>query len=150
MWQTPTWGVALHMLFPGMGKWIQFFPSFVGLLLAWPLWRRWRRDFEWRKYSPTIILMSVITSSFTWTFDWLVLLPVVIVILTWFQTKFIYRYWLMAGLALVYVATVVQPFIVRNYFYSIWLPPALWLLYYAVTRFRAISDCRNEASRFVY
>jgi hypothetical protein len=146
IWQTPTWGIALRMLFPWLSKWVRFLPSFIGLGAAWYLWRVWRQNFDWKRHLPTIILLSITTNSFTWTFDWIVLLPIVIIILIWFEANPGRGWWLLAGLTSIIIALIIQPFIVTNYFYNIWLPPALWLLYFAGTLSGAPAGCGVDTS----
>jgi hypothetical protein len=140
IWQTPTWGIALHLMFPGLSKWIQFVPSVLGILAACLLWCTWRQDFDWKRYLPPILLLSIVTGSFTWPFDWVIFLPIVVLVLIWFQENPFRRWWLAGGLALIIVGTFVQPFIVHNYFYSIWLPPALSLVYLAGATANATVD----------
>ncbi len=131
IWQTPTWGVALQMLFPDLPAHVQFAPCLIGFFASYWLWRAWKQSFNWKRHLPPIILLSVTTSSFTWPFDWIVLLPIVILVLIWFQDNPARRWWLLAGLTGIVIGTLIQPFIVHNYFHGIWLPPALFLVYLA-------------------
>lgn len=131
IWQTPTWGVALHILFPRIGNWLHFLPPLIGLGLSFVLWFKWRLNFKWDRFLPTIVLLSVTSSIFTWTFDWVVLLPIVTLILVWFQAHPSRRWWLLVGLASIYLLALFQPSDLNSYFYTIWLPPALWMLYRA-------------------
>ncbi len=130
IWQTPTWGVALLMLFPKASAWVRFIPSALGIVLSFWLWRNWSADFSWQRHLPVIILLSVTSSSFTWMFDWVVLLPVVVLILCWFSADPARRWWLLAGLAIMQPMLVFSPAVSRTNFYTLWLPPALWLLYW--------------------
>ena len=134
IWQTPTWGVALLMLFPSAEGWVRYLPSASGVVIAGVLWLAWRGKFDWRRHFPVISLLSVTTSSFTWMFDWVVLLPVVILIVHWFQSRPGRLWWLAAGLLLMQPLLVISPGITRTNFYTIWMPPALWLLYWAGSR----------------
>jgi hypothetical protein len=129
IWQTPTWGVALLMLFPG-NSWLRFVPSLLALPITILLWRKWQADFCWDRYLPTIILLSVTSSSFTWTIDWVILLPVVLAILVRFERNPSHEWWLLACLASIFILAFVTAIVSHNYFYFVWLPPALWLLYW--------------------
>jgi hypothetical protein len=128
IWPTPTWGMVLYMTIPGAGHWIRYIPSFLGLIVASMLWLKWKSNFQWDRYLPTIMLLSVTSSIFTWTFDWVILLPIIMVILVWFQDSPLQRWWLLAALMAIFSIAVIQLF---NYIFTIWLPPALWLVYWA-------------------
>jgi hypothetical protein len=127
-WQTPTWGVAMLLLIPAV-PWLRFIPSLIGLGIAGLLWCSWRNDFQWCHHLPTIVLLSITTASFTWTFDWIVFLPIIILIMTWIYVDPKRHWGLLLGLALILLLTILQSLLSSNYFYSIWLPPALWMVY---------------------
>lgn len=141
IWQTPTWGVALLMLFPGTGQWLRFVPMVLGVCLAAWLWLRWRGRFAWAQHLPVVLLLSVVTSSFTWMFDWVVLLPAVLLVFVWFQAEPRRLWWLPAGFLCIELALIFQPGIEHSNFYSIWLPPALWLLFAAGKGYGPAESC---------
>lgn len=74
-WATPTIGYWLRVMF-GMDKfWLQFLPVLFGL--AWAavyFWSR-RQTFSWLTALPILAFASLITSSYTWTYDQIILLP---------------------------------------------------------------------------
>ena len=130
IWHTPTWGVALYVMAPQLGKWVRFIPTGVGAFVALALWRRWRDTFDWQRCLPPILLLSIITSSFTWMFDWVVLIPVLVVILvSLWNSPPSRRWWLIAGLLAIEAGLIVQPAFARSNFYTIWMPLALALVY---------------------
>lgn len=143
VWQTPTWGMALLMLFPNAGEWVRYLPSALGVIAACGLWRAWRHSFDWRRHFPIIALFSVTTSSFSWMFDWVVLLPVVVIMLCWFQAWPARLWWLLAGLLAMQPLLVISPGITKTNFYTIWMPPALWLLYWAGNRIQRRLQLQN-------
>ncbi len=134
VWQTPTWGIALLMIFPAGGDWLRYLPSAIGALAASGMWVRWRDGFDWQRRFPIICLLSVVMSSFTWMFDWVVLLPVAVLVLCWFQTRPARLWWLVLGFLAIQTLLVLTPSIGKTNFYTIWMPPALWLLYWAGSR----------------
>jgi hypothetical protein len=131
-WQTPTWGVALHMISPWKPAWLRFVQSGMGIVVAVCLWRCWRRDFEWYRYLTPISFLSVVASSYTWTYDWIVLLPATIALLVWFDARPAFNWWIPVGLILLqaFIIIVQLSLIHPNDFQNVWFPPALWLLYY--------------------
>jgi len=113
IWQTPTWGVAIRMLFPEGGRWLRFIPSIFGICISAWLWFHWENRFSYKCHLAPILLLSVITSSFTWLFDWVVLLPAII---------------------LLFVRFLSQQTLMRSNFYSIWVPPAFAIIYMTAAR----------------
>ena len=106
--------------------------------MQWPLfcswhwlWRSWQPGFDWLRQLPTILLLSVTTSSFTWMFDWVSLLPVVILALFWFNLQPRRLWWLLAALVVMQPLLVFSPAVSHTNFFTIWLPPALWVMYWA-------------------
>jgi hypothetical protein len=144
IWQTPTWGAALLILFPD-SFWLQYVPSIIGLGVACIFWRRWRQNFAWDRHFPTLILLCVTSSSFTWTFDWIIFLPIITLILIRIEANPVHGWWMLAGLLAILGLAVFQAIVSHNYFHSIWLPPALWLVYWVGTRTGASSIILDHA-----
>jgi hypothetical protein len=71
--ETPTLGGLLRHIsgFPAM----QYLP--LGLAAVWFAldWKRWRSTWEWRYRMPSLLLVSMATTSYAWFFDQVVLLP---------------------------------------------------------------------------
>jgi hypothetical protein len=69
-WATPTLGGVLRLLFGPEKFWLQFLPPALGS--AWFLgfeWRRHRGDWDWTARAPKIILVSLLTTAYGWSFD---------------------------------------------------------------------------------
>jgi hypothetical protein len=77
-WATPTIGVWLRMLLGVERTWLQFLPSLLGGLglLTW-LWRR-RGPWRWEVLTGPLLLASVVTAAYGWSYDQVVLLPAVV------------------------------------------------------------------------
>lgn len=106
IWATPTIGTALRVAFKGIPKWIVFLPSLCGLLLSLGLWRSWAGTFSWERYLDWILLVSMLTASYAWIFDWAILLPSVIRVLVWFQSTPALQWPPLAGLLIMMCAFV--------------------------------------------
>jgi hypothetical protein len=87
IWATPTIGTALRIAFPGKPEWIFLLPCLFGMLFSLILWRKWRTGFAWERNLDFILLLSLSTAIYAWVFDWAILLPVAIRILTWLQSN---------------------------------------------------------------
>jgi hypothetical protein len=149
-WQTPTWGVVLHMISPWQPSWLRFAQSGIGIVVAVYLWRCWRRDFSWYRHLTPISFLSVVTSSYTWTYDWIVLLPATIALLAWFEAGPALNWWVPVGLVLLQALIImVQLWLTHpNDFYNVWFPPALWLLYYYGHRMNHWRGVRRQSGDY--
>jgi hypothetical protein len=90
-------GTLLRVTFGAQHHWLQFIPSILGIIwLAW-YWLRRRAVWTWKREMPTVMIATVITSSYGWSFDEVVLLvsivPAVISILA-AQREHVLRWWL--------------------------------------------------------
>ncbi|MGC8782612.1 MAG: glycosyltransferase 87 family protein, partial [Anaerolineae bacterium] len=77
VWATPTFGSLLRLLFGFDRRWLQFAPVVPGLIWLLIYWRRRRADWRWTDRMPLLLLVSVVTTAFGWSFDQVVLLPAV-------------------------------------------------------------------------
>jgi hypothetical protein len=81
-WAPPTLGTWLRLLFGPEHGWLQFLPPLVGglALVIW-LWRR-RGPWCWEDVTGPLLLASSVTAAYGWSYDQLVLLPVVVVMVS--------------------------------------------------------------------
>jgi len=71
--ESPTLGGLLRHIsgLPAM----QFLPLAVAALWFVVYWIRWRSTWEWRDRLPSLLLVSIVATSYSWFFDQVVLLP---------------------------------------------------------------------------
>ena len=74
--ESPTLGGMLRHI-SGLA-WMQFLPLGVAAFWFVVYWVRWRFNWEWRYRLPSLLLVSVVTTSYSWYFDQVVLLPTVL------------------------------------------------------------------------
>jgi hypothetical protein len=77
-WATPTIGSYLRVLF-GLDKfWLQFLPPLLGS--AWLIyhWYQHRQFWSWTDEMPLLTIVSLVTNPYSWTYDLVLLLPVII------------------------------------------------------------------------
>jgi len=100
-----------------------------GLWFLW-YWSRHADKWDWISELPLILLVSVATASFAWTFDYIVLLPAVIQCAVWTARSKKPQRRLVIGihLALGAVLLVAKVFI-RNDFWYFWVAPAFVFFY---------------------
>jgi Glycosyltransferase family 87 len=143
-WATPSLGTALATFFSIAGGWIHWSPSFAGALwLTW-YWRKNAQVWEWRKHLGTVLLVSVTTASFAWTFDQIVLLPAVLQVAAWMSRRkiplgsrsIIFAHLLING------GLILLKVFVPNDFWYFWVAPTYLLLFlYARWGLARLHEC---------
>ena len=133
---TPTLRNIFPLLIGRSDRWLQSLPTVIGL--AWLLyyWQRHQARWQWSEELPLILLVSVTTSFFAWTYDYVVLLPALIEVAAWIkQTRLQwYRSWAaLCYLSINSVHAVMRLWFAEEFSYF-WLAPAL-LLSYIVYRY---------------
>ncbi|MBN1570798.1 MAG: DUF2029 domain-containing protein [Acidobacteria bacterium] len=131
-WLTPSSGVALMLLTSSEPNLIRFVPMTAAWILAILLCYRSLPEAFWSKYLNLILLLSMATTPFCWTSDWVVLLPVVIQTLVWFSVNPSRNWWIVAALGFIQFAIIFTAFNLPNYneVYNFWVPFALWAVYW--------------------
>jgi hypothetical protein len=144
-WATPTLGTALAELFAIHGMWIRWLPSFAGGLWFLWYWSRRAGAWDWIAELPLMLLVSVTTASFAWSFDHIVLLPAVIQCAVWTarnenreKRKVIVSVHVLLGLLLLTVRV-----FVRNDFWYFWVAPG-YLFFYLYVRSSVGADSREQ------
>lgn len=74
-WVPPTLGSALRRELGMEHRWLQFAPTLLGGAWFAAYWWRQRHTWDWLQQMPVILLASLITTSFGWSYDNVVLLP---------------------------------------------------------------------------
>lgn len=130
-WPAPT----LRNIFPlllGRGDgWLQSLPTLGGLAWLGYYWQRHKAQWQWPEQLPVILLVSVTTSFFAWTYDQVVLLPALIEVAAWLKRSKItwYRSWAVLSYVAVNGLHGTLRFWFAEEFFYFWLAPALTLNY---------------------
>jgi hypothetical protein len=74
---TPTIGFLLRIIFGYEKFWLQFLPLSFGIIWAIFYWRKKRSSWNWWKEINIVMFVSIITSSYTWNHDEIVLIPAI-------------------------------------------------------------------------
>jgi len=63
--------------------WVQFVPTALGLL--WSAWFYWknRKVWNWRQHGPAVLVVSLLTTPYSWVTDEVVLLPAILQAAVW-------------------------------------------------------------------
>jgi hypothetical protein len=128
-WKTATLATLLRIMFPSAGAWLQFLPALTGLLLVIWLWWRRRQDFDWEAHLIPIALLSTVTAAYSWTFDWVVLLPAAIAIFGAFEQDPRRHFACLAALFLSQALVVLTLHNIARYPATFWFPAAVSIVY---------------------
>jgi hypothetical protein len=86
-WATPTLGTAFNVLIGNQNNWLRWLPAAGGALWLFRYWQKNALQWDWSVELPLIILLSVATAPFSWTFDYVVLLPAVMQCAVWLSAS---------------------------------------------------------------
>jgi hypothetical protein len=130
-WQTPTMGQAARFFFAPEAVWLQFVPSLIGIFWLLFYWHKSKNHWEWSAQLPILIVASLATASFAWSFDYIVLLPAIIQAASWLsRRRVLFRE---SPVIIVYVIImtlyVLVFFLSPNDFWRFWLGPAFVIAY---------------------
>ena len=134
---TPTLGGALRFVLGVDHIWLQFLPSFLGLLWFFLYWRKEGPTCRWSQQLPILTIISALTASYAWSCDYLVfLLPILSVATAIFRQGL---NWVSISLIILYFAIDLQVFRQvqqgnSNDFWFLWLAPALSGWYFLAMR----------------
>jgi hypothetical protein len=134
-WITPTIGAMLRLVFGQEKFWLQFISPVIGLLwFAW-YWRRHRARWDWIAEMPILIFISLITTSYAWTYDHILiivaLVPAWIALIEYGNRRYTALF-LSLLLLINLVYTILHRFFADEYF--IWLAPVLLIWWYIVMK----------------
>jgi hypothetical protein len=144
-WATPSLGTVFAELFRIRGMWIRWTPPLAGV--AWFIWY-WRihsEGWNWLDRLPLVLLVSVTSASFVWTFDHVVLLPALVQCAVWLSLREAYgRH---KSLIVLYLAVnailLFGKLHIHNDLWYFWAAPVFLVLYLWL---RAKIDFRSEAT----
>lgn len=130
-WVTPSLANLLSEVFQIRSPWFRWLPMCAGALWCLWYWRRHSDGWDWADRLPLIVLVSVATTSFVWTFDLIVLLPALIQGAVWLTTHAMSgrRKAILAGYLALNALLLAGKFFVLNDFWYFWAAPAFLGLY---------------------
>lgn len=140
----PTIGLWLRTLLRVDWYWLQYLPSLVGgmCLLTWLLRRQ--GPWDWNHTAPPLLLASVITAAYGWSYDLVVLLPAVLALAIALRPASRARQVSILGTwVLAQVALLLQTWAGLHDSLSVWYAPLLAGLY----GFEVLSARRSETQQ---
>jgi len=135
-WANPTIGAYLRFFWFGTDKfWLQILPSLIGGVWFLYYWHIHNTSWNWVNELPILLLISQITSTYTWTYDQVILIPAIIQATVWTLTD--WKRWSTLALACIYIGINVLDLILHmrlSDFWFIWLAPALLIWFLVIRR----------------
>jgi hypothetical protein len=130
-YRSPTLGAVLRLVFGEDRFGLQFLAMLPGLAWFVVYGLRHRRDWDWGRQMPPLLLISVLTTSYgAWLFDLVLLLvPVIAVGAAWQESPRRNRILAAALFLAINAAALVQLTREVEYFTFIWMTPALLVAY---------------------
>jgi hypothetical protein len=132
-WANPTIGSYLRYFWLGTDKfWPQFLPSVLGGVWFIYYWFRHHTAWNWKTELPIILLVSQLTSPYSWTYDQVILIPAILVAVIWMTAD--WKRWLTLLLAVIFLGLNVLDMLLHvklDDFWFIWMVPVmfLWFLF---------------------
>jgi glycosyl transferase family 87 len=130
-WAVPTLGHALREVFQQHNVILLFLPSVCGIVWLVFYCRKYRTAWQWSERLPPVLLVSISTCAYFWTFDQALLFPAVIQGATWLlqRPKPFYT----SRVAQVYMAInllhIAMRFFITDEFWYFWMAPAFLVNY---------------------
>lgn len=135
VWMTPTIGSLLRLLLGIEQKWLAFIPMAAGIFWLGLYGLRHRADWLWADRIPLLLLVSVVSVPYGWSFDQVVLIPALLhAMIRMFATsrvRFVY------GGIISYLAINIAAFVIYfrfTDFWHFWLAPVLLIWYLLAQR----------------
>lgn len=129
-WVTPTIGSVLRGLLGWDYEWLQILPMIFGIVWFIYHWRNNRKTWDWIEEMPLLLLVCVVTSPYTWTYDMVVLLiPVLSLVPKIININRDIRIWII--IAIYFISNVLTYYLHRflpDHWYF-WFAPLLLILY---------------------
>ena len=130
-WPAPTLRNIFPLLLDRSDRWLESLPTLAGLAWLGYYWHRHKAQWQWPEALPSVLLVSVTTSFFAWTYDQVVFLPALIEVTAWIRRTKLpwYRSWAALGYVAINGLHIAMRFWFAEEFVYLWLAPALTLCY---------------------
>ena len=132
---TPTFGSLLRLLLGFERTWLAFVPMVLGIIWLGLYGLRYRADWLWAERIPLLLLVSVVTAPYGWSFDKVVLIPVLLKAMI--QVLATNRLRIVSGAIISYMVLNIAAFALHGRisdFWQFWMAPVLLIWYLLAQR----------------
>ena len=126
-WPAPTLRNLIKIVWNIDRPWLQFAPTIIAALWAVFHWRRHKRNWSWPEQLPLIVLVSVASSFFVWTYDYVVAIPALLEGAIWLRHRPApwHRSWAARIFVVINIVHGFSRFWLAEELWYAWLAPAL-------------------------
>ncbi len=130
-WLTPTPRSVIRVVLGPAHPWLQYLPSVVAIGWLFDYWQRHKHEWRWREQMPLVVLVSVTSSIFSWTYDQVVFLPAIIEAAIWIRRQAVpwHALWTTRVYVAINLCHILQRIFVADELWYFWLAPALLINY---------------------
>jgi hypothetical protein len=136
-WANPTIGSYIRFFWLGVDRyWPQFLPALIAVLWFMYYWYRHQATWDWIYAMPVILLVSMLSSPYSWTYDLVILIPCIIAVTSWIAMD--WKRWstlLLAGIFLAMTILDLYLHTMLDDFWFIWMAPSM-LIWYLLARWQ--------------
>lgn len=148
-WLTPTLRTATRVFIGSGHTWLELIPTLAGAVWVLSHWHRCKDRWDWSAQLPLVVLVSVVTSFFAWTYDQVVFFPALIEAAIWIrrQSAAWHRFWAVRVYIAINACHALLRVWVADELWYFWLAPALLLNYliFSWEKQRAGANARRSA-----
>jgi hypothetical protein len=134
----PTLGTQIRLIFGIDRLWLMFILSSLGMVWVLCYWGKHRKTWEWDEQMPLLLLVSLMTTLFSWSLSYVLLLFVILQATIWvLQTR--QNGIIVLGI-IVYLLISIMAVVIRyihqgDDMWSLWLVPSLLISYLALRNY---------------
>jgi hypothetical protein len=136
-WAVPTIGSYLRFFWLGTQRfWLQFLPVMLGGIWVIYYWYRHHKSWNWVDELPIILLVSMVVSPYSWTYDLVILVPAMVLATILIATD--WKRWTTLLLAILFLGISLLDLVLHmklDDFWFIWVAPAL-LIWFLLVRWQ--------------
>ncbi len=133
-WATPTIGSYIRYFWLGTDNfWVQFIPSLAGGVWMIYHWYKHHTTWNWLNELPKVLLVSLLTSPYSWTYDLVILLPAILLAVVWITSD--WKRWSTLLLVVIFLVINALDLLLHmklDEFWFIWMVPALFIWFLLV------------------
>jgi hypothetical protein len=136
-WASPTIGSYIrYFWFETQQFWLQFLPIVLGGIWLTYYWYRHHETWNWMDELPIILLVSMVLSPYSWTYDLVILVPAVALAAIWIASD--WKRWTTALMLITFLGISILDLVLHmklDEFWFIWVAPAL-LIWFLLVRWQ--------------
>jgi hypothetical protein len=130
-WPAPTLRNVIRIFLGVEQPLLQFAPTVLAVVWAVHHWYQQKQAWRWAEQLPLLLIVSVLSSFFVWTYDQVVVLPAMVQAAVWISRRptLWHRFWTARFYVAINVCHLLLRFWLAEELWYFWLAPALFANY---------------------